>query len=414
MATTITLTDGSYAAPGALGSARTGGHSLLTFADAFDIGVAFLNGHGREASSEAIRRAVQEAHLDVINGYDWPSLEGPDRIHLHKAQSTGTVTYDNDTRYLTLSGATWPSWVENASVLLDDTICEVETYVSSTVIVLHKTLNPGADLAAGTTYSLFCRWYPLSADFVNFTGPMGRNSWAYGQPVSMTEMAGWQRNHSSTGDIRYYAIGERPNSPSEKAIFIWPFAPDDEPVDFTYQRRPRELQYSGRDAADSVGTIVAVAGSNAIAGTTTEFDSDMAGAILRVGKSETITPTGRYGLNRFAEQHQIHSAASTTAITLKANVTTSRSGVKYVVTDPIEIETCAQNAFMRYVEMHLAMTLGLDVTSPHGNYAKQYIVSAEKAMREAMAASNTNNNEPGQSRGRSGPSGNVDWDSFGA
>jgi hypothetical protein len=410
--TTIYLTDGTIAAPGALGTGRTGGHALLTFADAFDLGVAFLNGHGREASSDVIRRAVQEAHLDIINAYDWPSLEGAGRIHLHAAQATGTVTYDNTTRYLTLSGSTWPSWVEDGSLLLNETICEVETYISPTLIVLHESLNPGVDLVAGTTYSLFCRWYPLPTGFVNFTRPMGRNGWAYGQPISMSEMAGWQRNYGSTGTIQYYAIGERPNAPGEKALFIWPFASASEPLDFNYQRRPRELQYSGRDVADTVGTITAVAGSNAIVGSSTTFDSGMAGAMLLIGSSTTDTPTGRYGLNRFAEQHRIHSSTTAAALTLRDNVTTSRAGVKYVVTDPIEIETCAHGAFMRYVEMHLAMTLGLDINSPHGSYTTQYVALAEKALRNAMAASYPIRNDPSQSHSGYGPTGIIDRSAY--
>lgn len=399
---------------------RSGVHSLLTYLDAFDIGVSFLQGHGQEASSEVIRRAIQEAHLDVINAYDWPSKEGVGRIHLHAAQSTGTVAYNATTRYLTLSGATWPDWVMNGSVVVDDTICEVESAVApvapataTTVIILHETLNPGVTVAAGASYSLICRWYPLPVDFVNFTGPMGRNTWAYGQPASMTEIAAFQRNWGSTGAVRYYAIGERPNAPGEKALFVWPFSAEDEPLDFTYQRRPRELQYSGRDAADCVGAIAVTAGSNAVVGVSTLFESGMVGAVLLVGRDGTNLPTGRYGLNRFSEQLRIYSVTSATAIKAATNAVTSRAAVKYVVTDPIDIEACAQNAFLRYVEMHLAMARGIDVNKTHGGYSGQYVAIAEKAMREAMAASYPVRYDPSQVVGGYGPVGIVDRSPYG-
>jgi len=413
MPTIITINEGSLATSAALGTGRSGSHALLTYLDAYDIGVSFLQGHGQEASSEVVRRAIQEAHLDVINAYDWPSKEGAGRIHLHAAQSTGTVAYNATTRYLTLSGATWPDWVLDGSVVLDSTICEVETYVDATRIILHESLNPGVTLAAGTTYSLVCHWYPLPADFVNFTGPMGRNTWAYGQQVSMAEISAFQKNYGSTGAVRYYAIGERPNAPGEKAIFPWPFAPDDEPLDFTYQRRPRELQYSGRDAADCVGTITVVAGSNAIVGSSTTFESGMAGAVLLVGRDGTNAPTGRYGLNRFSEQLRIHSVTAATAAAATTNAVTSRAAVKYVVTDPIDIETCAQNAFLRYVEMHLAMARGIDTNSQHGGFNGQYVAVAEKALREAMAASYPVRYDPAQGYGGYGPVGTVDRSPYG-
>jgi hypothetical protein len=394
---THTINEGSLATPAALGTARSGGHGILTYADAIDLGVNFLLGHGNEASQEAVRHAVQSAYLDIINGYNWSSLEKPGRIHLHAAQATGTVTYTHATRTLTLAGATWPSWVTDATLKLNDTLCEVETYVDTTNIILDATLNPGADLAAGTTYSLFCRYYPLPSDFVNFTGPMGRNSWAYGQQIGMAEMTAYQRNYSSTGPIQYYAIGERPNRPAEKAIYPWPFAPASEPLDFTYQRRPRELQYTGRDDADMKGTITVTTASTAVVGSGTAFETDMAGAMLLIGRDGTNVPTGRFGLYRYAEQHRIHSVTTTLAMALASNVTTGATGRKYVVTDPIDIETCAQNAFLRYMEMHLA--LNRNICDAKGNsLGNQFINVAEKAMREAMAASYPTRYDPSQGR----------------
>jgi hypothetical protein len=377
----VTISEGVLAAPAALGtSSRGSGHSMLTYRDAIDLGVSFLLGHGGEASQEAVRHAVHAAYLDIISGYNWPSLELPGRIHLHAAQATGTITYTHSTRSLVLNGATWPDWVEDGTIRIDDVLCEVESYVNSTTLRLDSTLNPGVNVAAGTGYSLFCRWYPLPAEFVNFTGPMGRNSWAYGQQIGMAEMTAYQRNHNSTGTIRYYAIGERPNSPAEKALYVWPFAPTTETLDFTFQRRPRELLYTGHDAADMVGTITVIANTNTITGVSTTFDSEMVGALVLVGRDASSVPTGRYGLNRFSEQLRVQSYTSATVLTATSNAVTSRAAVKYVVTDPIDIETCAQNAFLRYMEMHLALNRNFKEADKH-------VVLAEKAMRDAMAAS---------------------------
>jgi len=410
------IISGTAAGPASLGTGRSGAYGVLTFADAYDMGLAFLRGHGAEASSEVIRRAVQEAHLDIINGHDWPTLEGRGRIHLHAAQTTGTVTYTHSTRTLVLAGATWPTWVEDGTLRLDGLLCGIETYVNSTTLILDSQMNPGKNLAALTTYSLSCCWYPLPVDFVNFTGPAGRDRWAYGQPVSMAELAAYQRNYNATGPVQYYAIGECPSSPGTKAIFPWPFAVADDVLDFTYQRRVRELQYSGQDADDMAGTIAVVAGSNAVTGSSSTFETEMAGAMLLIGRDNTNYPTGRYGLHRYAEQKRIHSVTTATAMALTSNVSTNRGPVKYRVTDPIDIETCAQNAFMRYVEMHLAMTMNVGRDSEGRSAIGRYTEQAEKAMREAMAASYPTRYDPAQARGNGygALSGTVDWDEFGA
>lgn len=368
-------------------------HALLTFADAFDLGVAFLQGHGREASAEVVRQSIQEAYDDVINAYDWPSLEGSWRIHLKTIQQTGTVSYDSATRLLTLVGSTWPTWAGDASVRIDGVWSEVEAVVSSTVLRLHETMNPGGDIDAGTSYELARRWYPLPAGFVNFTGPRGRNSWAYGQRISMTEMAGYHANCHTTGAIQYYAIGERPNVPGQLAIFIWPLADASEPLDFTYQRRPRELQYAGRDAADSTGTVTLVSGSSDISGTDTLFEPDMVGAMLRVSRNSML-PTGRYGLNRFSEQLQIRSYTSATSIGVTEAASSSLSGVKFVVTDPIEVASCAKNAFLRYVEWKLAIKRGLDKLVNGAFSVRSYQELAREAMLAAMAASSPVRSNP--------------------
>jgi len=47
-------------------------------------------------------------------------------------------------------------------------------------------------------------------------------------------------------------------------------------------------------------------------------------------------------------------------LTLDASVTTGRSGVKCVVTDPIDLDISLQDAFLRCAEKHLAFARNFD------------------------------------------------------
>jgi hypothetical protein len=385
-------------------------HAPLIYADAIELGLAFLRGQGAEASQEVCRRAVQEAHLDIVNAWDWPTLERSGRIHCHAAQTSSTVTYvhgtSGETRTLTLASGTWPTWAANGTLLIDSLLCEVEERVSDTVLRLDSQMNPGKDYAAGTSYSIFCRWYPLPDDFVNFTGPMGRSGWAYGQQISMTELAAYQRNYSTGSGFRYYAISQRPNVGTEKAIFVWPYAIADDVLDFTYNRRPRELIYSGYDSADMAGTISISSTANDVTGTNTSFEIGMIGAILLAGTTAAV-PTGRYGLNRYVEWHRITSWTSVSSIETADFAAVTASGLKYRVTDPIDLEPCAQNAFMRFVDYHLARYRGSDK-------AEKFLMIARDALRDAMAAAYPVRYDPSQmSMAMNGPAwreqGTVDW-----
>jgi hypothetical protein len=148
-----------------------------------------------------------------------------------------------------------------------------------------------------------------------------------------------------------------------------------------------------------VGTISVITGSNVVTGDGSAFESDMAGALLLIGRDGTNLPTGRYGLNRFAEQRRIHSVSTLTELALTENVSVSRSAVKYVVTDPIDIEPCARNAFLRYMELHLMVSHNVGATADRFSPIKQFVDLAEKALREAMAQSYPTRYDPAQDSG---------------
>lgn len=331
---------------------------VATFSDIIDAMEDFMAGQNTAANQQVIRRAILSAYREVISARDWKCLVRNGRIHLHAAQTTGTITYTHSTRTVTLSGATWPSWAVDAAIRIDDIVCDVES-VSGLTLILDATMNPGADIAAGTTYTLYPRWYVLPAGFVSMSGPMTEGIWSACEEISPTEMFARQRFSSSAGTIRWYSIAAIQDLYGSMGLYVDPPSDADETLDFTYKCRPRDLRYSGEEAADSVGTISIGASSAAITGLSTAFTAAHVGSIMRISSNST-KPTGYEGNNPYVEQRSIIACGSPTNATLDAAVETARTAVKYVISDPIDLDVSLFDVFMRCCEKQIVLSRKTD------------------------------------------------------
>lgn len=355
---------------------------MLTFCDAFDTLSALCQGYGVSASSDVFKRCVLDAYNEIIAMHDWSYLFRNGRIQLHAPQTTGTVAFDltggTYERQLTLTGATWPTWAEDAAVRFDDIVCDIESRKSDTVVTLDATMSPGADVSS-TTYELYPRWYRLPSDCVSISRPHGETSWAIGECISMEDMLSLDRYDYVSGDIEHYAVGPAPDLYGQMALYVHPASDADKTLDFLYKRRPRDLRYSGKESACYAGTIEVSAGSAVVAGSGTAFDASMVGSIFRIGSSATNAPTGVEGLYPWVEERCIISVTSATTLTLDAAVTTTRSGVKYTVSDPIDLDIALHNAFQRLCERNLARARNLDNRTMFEQIAKDAVFHAKCA-----------------------------------
>jgi hypothetical protein len=90
-------------------------------------------------------------------------------------------------------------------------------------------------------------------------------------------------------------------------------------------------------------------------GVGTAFTADHVGSILRIGTSTTARPTGLEGASPFAEEFRIIAVADTTHCTLDSTVATSRTGVKCVISDPVDLDISLFDAFVRCCEKQVAV-----------------------------------------------------------
>jgi hypothetical protein len=335
---------------------------VYTFCDAVDALIDVSQTYGRAAPQSVLRRAVRAARDEIIAAHQWPFLLANGRVLLRARQTTGTVVYDHtggtSERQLTLTGATWPeAWVADAAVRFDDMVCDVQEYVDSTNIILDSVMNPGQDVAS-TSYVLYPRWYPLPNDFGSIVRVAEESSWKLGHELSMAEMMARDKYVTGGGDPAYYAIGPTQDQLGSMALHLHIPSDTTEPIDFLYRRRFRDLRYSGHNAAEFAGTISVTAGSATVTGSSTSFESGMVNSILRISSS-TAKPTGLEGVNAWAEQRVIKSVASSESLTLDANVATTRSARKYVISDPVDLGTGGWQAFLACAAKHWAVAVNL-------------------------------------------------------
>src|ERR1700682_1811113 len=113
------------------------------------------------------RRAAQDAYNHFPAIHQWSYLYSRGRVTTNSPQTLGTIAYTNSTLTVTLTGATWPSYVTQGVIVINNIPFAIATNPTSTTITLPPQNNPGADVAAGAAYTLYQDAYSLPIDLVS-------------------------------------------------------------------------------------------------------------------------------------------------------------------------------------------------------------------------------------------------------
>ena len=355
---------------------------IPTFHDAYHAVERFAARRGVGASAEDIRAAVIDAYQELVDRYPWSFQRKKYRINIVAPQSDGTVAYDYDNNELTLTDDTWPSDAIDWTVVIDNVTYDIETRTSDTVVTLNSTQQPTADIDAGTSYEAYQRYHVLPDDFVSMCDPMPESgSSILGTWMPPEELFSQMRYSPGSGEATSWTIAPVPDVYGRLAIFMWPAHGRAESLDIWYRSQPRPLRYVGNEQKCSAGTIAVTADSATVTGTSTTFENAMEGSIFRVGDHATYQPTGLTGVRPWTEQRSILTYASATSITLDGVIASSASGVKYTVTDPLDIDPAAVTALYRVAERNLSRTIG-------GREVSKDEKTADSAILAARGASN--------------------------
>ena len=350
---------------------------LFTYQDALEHLESTTLGGAMDSERRDFRSAVLGAYMDLASRYDWLYYHTEHDIRLEATYSTGTITYNNTTKQVTIydvddldeTTSTWPTNATDGRIKINDVRYPIESRVSSTVIKLPDDINPGVDISTvtpyttnvtkrdaaankgTTTYTWLRSRYTLPADFKDMDPPHTENSYFNQRPVSLDSIMAFERHvRAQSNPPRWYAVGPDPNRYGQMAMYVQYEPGSAEGLRFFYRRYPRRLKYSD----SSTGTVSNSSTTVTLAGTGATFSSDMVGSVIRFGTS-TAKPSGVRGLNPWQDQRIITAYTDANTVTVDSAPSSTFSSVKYVVSDPLDLRPTMIEAFFRGCEWKLSL-----------------------------------------------------------
>ncbi len=330
----------------------------LTYQDAVQHVLDYLGAGTSDLVVRDARRAVLEAYSELSTAHRWSYLYTHGRVITAAPYDTGTIAYDHTggtyERMVTLSGGTWPANAPYCYIRAGVVTYRVAERKSATVVTLDPQVNPGADLAAGTAYTLYQDTYLLPADYIAQDQALYESNFGGMFYVHPKEWLYENRYIFGEGIPQQYTITGDRVIPGRLVIRVLPWPVLAQSIDFVYQRGPRPLT-----PLQATGLAAVSSGGNAVTATTAIFAPYHVGSVLRLS-STTTAPTGEIGngtgYNPAAFESIVQSYVSATQVLTIDFANNALSGVAVTVSDPVEIEArTMKNVFLRCCEKHIGM-----------------------------------------------------------
>lgn len=344
---------------------------------------------GTNVNNEAQRvliRAIQAALRELANVRPWVYLTKRHRIFTNAPYSTGTVAFDytggSVERELTLTSGTWPTWAGNGTIAISNVTYDVFRRVSSSIVQLDSVISSAADISS-TSYTLYQDTYTMPADFVASDRAYAETSWGgmeYVQPNQWLQVTRYYRSSSDTP--RYYTFMGSPRDSGRFCMRVFPYPDSAATIDVIYHRRPRQIY---REKYET-GTVTSSAGSTTVTGSGTSWDSSMEGSVIRLSSSTSTLPTDLAGSSPYVVERTVKLVSSATSLTVEESIDTTYTGVKYQISDPIDIDDGAMlEAFYRCCEKHVAIMRRLKDADEVGRRYVEALIRAEEADSRSFA-----------------------------
>jgi hypothetical protein len=325
---------------------------LRTLADLVDHLRVKARGGGDDSEQLDLHQAAINGLQRLAEQRDWRFFHKHHRVYFD-APDTATAAYTHSTLALTRSSGAWPSWARYGKVTLGDRVCEVASRDSDTVLTLDADLNPGEDVASASV-TLFRSTYQLPADWRGQWEPIdeGKEQYCY---VSPDEWLIHERNFPGETNQWAFTIMRDEDDYGRFALRLLGYPSALESLDFIYVNMPRALKYTGYETQTRGGTLAATAAGTTATGTSTTWPADVVGSVLRVTDSTTLWPTGVGLGNVWSEQKIITTRTSATSLVVDSEWDATYAGVKYVISDPIDVSQGKWLALLRSAEHELAI-----------------------------------------------------------
>lgn len=308
------------------------------------------------------RSSILNTYRDMPNRCRWAYYDRQYILKTVASQTTGTIEFDytggSSELLVTLTGATWPSWAEYGRLIINDVHYEIDKRLSSTTLTLKTDSNPGADVAALTTYTIYRNAYPLPNDFRRVNQVWDRTS-VREIPILLGDAINLdlQWIYSTPGIPMRATIRNTGEFQSNLSLQFSPPTSTARSYDISYQAKGRDLVTEKY----STGTVSMSAAGTTVTGVSTVFATKHVGCVIRFSADGTTEPSSRIG-NRTSNVDNpatfetiIKSFTSTTSVTTVDAAPAALSGVKYTISDPVDIEPNAMfTAFQKLAEAEFA------------------------------------------------------------
>lgn len=372
---------------------------VWTFEDAVEHVLDVFDLDNSTRNKRIARRAILQAYRDLPNMRSWNYYYRRKPIFTVANYNTGTISYDHtggsSERLVTLTSGTFPTWAARGRIIINNVHYDVESYLTSTTITLTASGNPGEDVAAGSTYNLYRNTYPLPADYRKSAKLYDITQWRempLATPVEQQVVEG--SYYRDPGTPKFATIKNDGDYYGNMSISFTPPPSSVKAYDLMYEARPRELATEKYDT----GTVsVASTTTTTVTGSSTVFAAAHVGSIIRFSSDSTNAPTSLVGIrannliNPYLAQRVILSVSTATSLTMDAAIPNVLAGVKYTISDPIDLEAGAMlTAFWRMAELEMAKLTTRNDVGMREQLARAAILAAMEAdERSTVAAGQT-------------------------
>jgi hypothetical protein len=362
---------------------------IWTFADLVD---HLKDVHEFEFDTRAhrnARRAVLRAYRDLPNYNSWSYYSNRRRTLLTAApQSSGTVAYDHSTRRVTLTGATWPANVTKYRIILAGVHYEVFAWISSTIIELPFENNPGANIAAGASYTLYKEAYPLPIGFRKLVAVYDTEQ----QREIPIITPGQQHRHAvhcwdRPGVPEYCTVRGGDDWLGGMTLMFVPPPSESRQYDLGIDVDPQPLRIERLTGADASVTQNAAV----VTFSSTVIPVHAAGAAIRLSADDTV-PTSLIGEGASDGTDVTHAAHveriilsrdGANQVTLDAPVPDTLTTVGFAISDPLDIEVSSMlTVLQRLAEAEYAKLQKIGEPAQRASYWATF----ERTLIDAKAA----------------------------
>lgn len=299
-------------------------------------------------ADELAWEAINQSYREIAGVLPWDYLHRRAQINTHAAIANGTIGYNASTNVLTLTGSTWPSWVQQGLLIINTAIYAVQNSLSSTTVSLLPGRAPVTDIASGTSYVLIQSEYVLPEDWLRMEDFITVGNVWLTQEVEPGSLLQMSRMFYNAARPWMYTVRGSTYYAGRLAIEFAPPPDANYTYDMSYfvKPRPRTLGQS------YTGGTITVSGTT-VTGVNTNFTQAMVGCRLRQGTANSI-PVGEYGPLGSMHENSIRSVASATSLQL-VDVGNSASNIQFLIDDPVDVERMSMDeCFCRMCEYQFA------------------------------------------------------------